>query len=104
MESQDEDLVKRSELTAESTKGRSDTTTFYIDNAKHVAALEKLLSDPLLADLPARPTLQDVETHIALEKGSAMKLKIIQMDRVSYNEESFKLFGHDTVSKRWCLA
>eukprot|EP00850_Spirogloea_muscicola_P014151 SM000100S09378 [mRNA] locus=s100:75438:76642:+ [translate_table: standard] len=39
-----------------------------------------LLEDPVLADLPANPSLRDVDTLIAVEKGSAMKLTVKKLD------------------------
>ncbi|KAG2321462.1 hypothetical protein Bca52824_014675 [Brassica carinata] len=42
--------------------------------------LSQLLADPILADVPRRPTLSDVVTLVSLEKGSAMRLSIIKLD------------------------
>eukprot|EP00270_Netrium_digitus_P011677 TRINITY_DN3727_c0_g4_i2.p1 TRINITY_DN3727_c0_g4~~TRINITY_DN3727_c0_g4_i2.p1 ORF type:complete len:228 (-),score=45.33 TRINITY_DN3727_c0_g4_i2:290-973(-) len=42
--------------------------------------LNSLIADPLLSDLPTNPSLSDVETLLALEKGSALKLHVKRFD------------------------
>ena len=84
MENFEEDSEGDLELSAGNVDDQLKNTTLYVDNESYVAELKKLLGDPLLADLPARPSLHDVDTLIALEKGSAMSLTIIKMDGASY--------------------
>ncbi|RKO92419.1 hypothetical protein BDK51DRAFT_30937 [Blyttiomyces helicus] len=40
------------------------------------SALDALLTDPLLSDLPPNPTLEEVEALIALESGDAFAIRI----------------------------
>ena len=92
MEKLEEDSEGVLELSAGNVEDRLNRNTLCVDEESHVAVLEKLLSDPLLADLPAHPTLHDVDTLIALEKGSAMSLTVIKMDGVSYGKMNPKRF------------
>ncbi|PKA53996.1 hypothetical protein AXF42_Ash016161 [Apostasia shenzhenica] len=52
--------------------------------ARLQSMLSALLDDPVLADVPKRPTLADVDTLINLEKGSAMKITVVKMDHTSF--------------------
>ncbi|XP_078428847.1 ubiquitin-like superfamily protein isoform X2 [Wolffia australiana] len=47
--------------------------------------LSALLSDPILSDVPRRPSLADVETLLSLELGSAMKISVLKMDGSSFD-------------------
>lgn len=51
-----------------------------VSRAKLNSTLASLLSDPVLADVPKKPTLSDVDTLISLELGSAMRLSILRLD------------------------
>lgn len=51
-----------------------------VKRAKLNSTLAALLSDPILADIPKKPTLSDVDTLISLELGSAMRLSILRLD------------------------
>lgn len=47
------------------------------------STLGALLNDPILADVPKRPSLSDVDTLISLELGSAMRITILKLDNTS---------------------
>ncbi|KAJ8467987.1 hypothetical protein OPV22_030539 [Ensete ventricosum] len=47
--------------------------------------LSALLDDPILSDVPKKPTLADVDTLINLELGSAMKISVTKMDNTSFD-------------------
>ncbi|KAG0474877.1 hypothetical protein HPP92_014563 [Vanilla planifolia] len=53
--------------------------------ARLQSMLTALLNDPLLADVPKKPTLADVDILINLELGSAMKITIVKMDDTSFD-------------------
>lgn len=44
--------------------------------------LNKLMQDPLLADLPSEPTVEEVNAQLALEHGRAIVVNVRQMDEV----------------------
>ncbi|XP_020094629.1 U11/U12 small nuclear ribonucleoprotein 25 kDa protein isoform X5 [Ananas comosus] len=46
--------------------------------------LSALLDDPILSDVPKKPSLADVDTLLNLELGSAMKITIVKMDSTSF--------------------
>ena len=50
---------------------------------KKAKVLKALLEDPILADVPKNPTLEDVETLIGLELGSAMRISVSKLDATS---------------------
>lgn len=54
-----------------------------IKKARLHLALATLLDDPILADVPKKPALSDVDTLISLELGSAMRLTILKLDGTS---------------------
>lgn len=58
----------------------------YFRKTRFEPLLEALLSDPLLADVPRRPSLADVETLIGVELGSGMRLTILKMDESSFGQ------------------
>ena len=45
-----------------------------------MALLDALLKDPLLADVPADVTLDEVRTLVALETGQAMRVTVVRYD------------------------
>ncbi|KAI9072475.1 hypothetical protein K1719_045560 [Acacia pycnantha] len=47
--------------------------------------LTSLLEDPILADVPKKPTLADVDTLINLELGSAMRISVLKLDGTSFD-------------------
>ncbi|KAF3787690.1 U11/U12 small nuclear ribonucleoprotein [Nymphaea thermarum] len=51
-----------------------------VKKARLQSILSALLDDPILSDVPKKPTLADVDTLINLEMGSAMKVSILRMD------------------------
>ncbi|KAI0520361.1 hypothetical protein KFK09_007833 [Dendrobium nobile] len=53
--------------------------------ARLQSMLSALLDDPILADVPKKPTVTDVETLINLELGSAMKLTVVKMDNTHFD-------------------
>ncbi|XP_042402269.1 U11/U12 small nuclear ribonucleoprotein 25 kDa protein-like isoform X1 [Zingiber officinale] len=67
---------------AEEDIGYSSITT---KKAQLQSMLSTLLDDPILADVPKKPTLVDVDTLINLELGSAMKITIVKMDNTSFD-------------------
>lgn len=48
------------------------------------STLTALLEDPILADVPKKPTLSDVDTLISLEMGSAMRISILKLGGTSF--------------------
>ena len=48
------------------------------------SVLTTLLEDPILADVPKKPTLADVDTLISLEMGSAMRISVLKLDGTSF--------------------
>ncbi|XAR73287.1 hypothetical protein NMG60_11007205 [Bertholletia excelsa] len=62
---------------------RSVGTGYGSDNIKKArlsSTLAALLDDPILADVPKKPTLSDVDTLISLELGSAMRISVLKLD------------------------
>ncbi|XP_077251631.1 U11/U12 small nuclear ribonucleoprotein 25 kDa protein-like [Tasmannia lanceolata] len=55
-----------------------------VKKARLQSMLSALLDDPVLADVPKKPTLADVDTLISFEMGSAMKLSVLKMDNTSF--------------------
>ncbi|EPS62947.1 hypothetical protein M569_11842, partial [Genlisea aurea] len=51
--------------------------------ARLESTLSDLLADPILADVPKKPSFWDVETLINLELGSAMRISVLKMDATS---------------------
>nr|XP_043612973.1 U11/U12 small nuclear ribonucleoprotein 25 kDa protein isoform X2 [Erigeron canadensis] len=56
-----------------------------VKKAKLNSTLSALLDDPVLADVPKKPTLSDVDTLISLELGSAMRVSVIKLDGTSFD-------------------
>ncbi|KAG0527960.1 hypothetical protein BDA96_06G278400 [Sorghum bicolor] len=52
--------------------------------ARLQSMLAALLDDPILADVPRKPSLADVDTLINLELGSAMRLSVVKLDNTSF--------------------
>ncbi|GKF06921.1 U11/U12 small nuclear ribonucleoprotein 25 kDa protein, partial [Tanacetum coccineum] len=52
-----------------------------VKKAKLNSTLAALLDDPVLADVPRRPTLSDVD----LELGSAMRVSVLKLDQTSFD-------------------
>ncbi|KAH7651156.1 U11/U12 small nuclear ribonucleoprotein 25 kDa protein [Dioscorea alata] len=57
--------------------------------ARLQATLSALLDDPILFDVPRKPTLVDVDTLINMELGSAMKVTVVKMDAASFDVTVF---------------
>ncbi|CAN6481625.1 unnamed protein product [Victoria cruziana] len=55
-----------------------------VKKARLQSILSALLDDPILSDVPKKPTLADVDTLINLEMGSAMKVFILRMDASTF--------------------
>ncbi|KAF7008317.1 hypothetical protein CFC21_023094 [Triticum aestivum] len=53
--------------------------------ARLQSMLAALLDDPILADVPRKPSLADVDTLINLELGSAMRVTVVKLDNTSFN-------------------
>ncbi|XP_010247283.1 PREDICTED: U11/U12 small nuclear ribonucleoprotein 25 kDa protein isoform X2 [Nelumbo nucifera] len=56
-----------------------------IKKARLQSTLSALLDDPILADIPKKPTLTDVDTLISLELGSAMRISVLKMDGTTFD-------------------
>ncbi|GJZ62714.1 U11/U12 small nuclear ribonucleoprotein 25 kDa protein [Tanacetum coccineum] len=56
-----------------------------VKKAKLNSTLAALLDDPVLADVPRKPTLSDVDTLISLELGSAMRVSVLKLDQTSFD-------------------
>lgn len=76
------------QLTAEGRKEETNISLEYSSDMKKArlhSTLVALLNDPVLADIPKKPTLTDVDTLISLELGSAMRISILKMDGSSFD-------------------
>ncbi|MQL74832.1 hypothetical protein Taro_007195 [Colocasia esculenta] len=65
-----------------------DVFTYNSSNSKKArlqSMLSALLSDPILSDVPKKPSIVDVDTLISLELGSAMKISVMKMDNTSFD-------------------
>ncbi|KAM3283079.1 U11/U12 small nuclear ribonucleoprotein 25 kDa protein isoform X1 [Capsicum chacoense] len=87
-------LEMSGDLTMESkqlTEGRKEETNISLEyssdmkKARLHSTLVALLNDPVLADVPRKPTLTDVDTLISLELGSAMRISILKLDGSSFD-------------------
>ncbi|XP_022975474.1 U11/U12 small nuclear ribonucleoprotein 25 kDa protein isoform X2 [Cucurbita maxima] len=66
-----------------SSKEEENVVGYHSTNVKKVrlnSTLTALLDDPILADVPKKPTLLDVDTLISLELGSAMRISVLKLD------------------------
>ncbi|CAL5332075.1 unnamed protein product [Camellia sinensis] len=54
-----------------------------VKKARLHSMLAPLLDDPILADVPKKPALSDVDTVISLELGSAMRISVLKLDHTS---------------------
>jgi U11/U12 small nuclear ribonucleoprotein 25 kDa protein len=52
--------------------------------ARLQSMLSTLLDDPILADVPRKPSPADVDTLINLELGSAMRVAVVKLDNTSF--------------------
>ncbi|XP_048444278.1 U11/U12 small nuclear ribonucleoprotein 25 kDa protein isoform X2 [Pyrus x bretschneideri] len=55
-----------------------------IKKARLQSTLAALVNDPILSDVPKKPTLSDVDTLISLELGSAMRISVLKLDGTSF--------------------
>lgn len=60
-----------------------DYTSSRVKKARLNSKLAALLDDPILSDVPKKPTLSDVDTLINLELGSAMRISVLKLDGTS---------------------
>lgn len=65
------------------------------------STLTALLEDPILADVPKKPTLSDVDTLISLEMGSAMRISILKLDGTSFGSLKLLLFSARHLNKHF---
>ena len=63
-----------------------------VKRARLNSTLTALLDDPILADVPKKPTLSDVDTLISLELGSAMRISVLKFDSTSSGTKRFLLY------------
>ncbi|KAL7244728.1 hypothetical protein ACSBR2_000153 [Camellia fascicularis] len=54
-----------------------------VKKARLHSMLAALLDDPILADVPKKPALSDMDTLISLELGSAMRISVLKLDHTS---------------------
>ncbi|KAJ0678117.1 putative U11/U12 small nuclear ribonucleoprotein 25kDa protein [Helianthus annuus] len=80
------------------------------DNVKKArlnSTLAALLDDPVLADVPKKPTLSDVDTLISLELGSAMRVSVLKLDGTSFGIKlcllHFLLSAYNIINGCWLL-
>ncbi|KAL5720685.1 U11/U12 small nuclear ribonucleoprotein [Ranunculus cassubicifolius] len=69
-------------------KSEDDVVRYNSNTVKKVrlqSTLSALLADPILADVPKKPTLTEVDTLISLEMGSAMRISVAKMDGTSFD-------------------
>ncbi|XP_071733084.1 U11/U12 small nuclear ribonucleoprotein 25 kDa protein-like isoform X2 [Rutidosis leptorrhynchoides] len=59
--------------------------TTNVKKAKLNSTLAALLDDPVLSDVPRKPSLSDVDTLISLELGSAMRVSVLKLDGTSFD-------------------
>ncbi|GFP98245.1 U11/U12 small nuclear ribonucleoprotein 25 kDa protein [Phtheirospermum japonicum] len=62
-----------------------------IKRARLQSTLAALLSDPILADVPNKPSLSDVDVLINLELGSAMRVTVLKLDGTSFEVKVMNL-------------
>ncbi|KAL3514819.1 hypothetical protein ACH5RR_027539 [Cinchona calisaya] len=70
---------------ADTNVGPPEYTSSNVKKARLHSTLAALLDDPLLSDLPKKPTLSDVDTLISLELGSAMRISVLKLDATSFD-------------------
>ncbi|KAL2895436.1 U11/U12 small nuclear ribonucleoprotein 25 kDa protein [Bienertia sinuspersici] len=56
-----------------------------VKKARLNSTLAALLDDPILSDVPKKPSLSDVDTLISLELGSAMRITVLKLDSTSFD-------------------
>ncbi|XP_060184490.1 U11/U12 small nuclear ribonucleoprotein 25 kDa protein isoform X2 [Lycium barbarum] len=82
------DLTTESKQVKEGRKEEANISVEYNSDMKKArlhSTLVALLNDPVLADVPKKPTLTDVDTLISLELGSAMRISILKLDGSSFD-------------------
>jgi len=57
----------------------------YFRRSQFEPLVSTLMEDPVLSDVPKNATLKDIDTLIAVELGSAMKLSILKLDGTSFD-------------------
>nr|DAD35884.1 TPA_asm: hypothetical protein HUJ06_006524 [Nelumbo nucifera] len=70
-----------------------------IKKARLQSTLSALLDDPILADIPKKPTLTDVDTLISLELGSAMRISVLKMDGTTFGGMCGQIFVSPTIMR-----
>ena len=78
-----------------SSKGEDEVGGYNSSNVKKAklqSTLAALLDDPILSDVPKKPTLSDVDTLISLEMGSAMRISVQKLDGTSFGIQSLTVF------------
>jgi hypothetical protein len=60
--------------------------------ARLQSMLAALLDDPILADVPRKPSLGDVDTLINLELGSAMRVTVVKLDNTQFGISQSHIF------------
>ncbi|PIN01922.1 hypothetical protein CDL12_25567 [Handroanthus impetiginosus] len=79
----------KAEEAGTSTTTAIETTLEYDSSSVKMGRLQStlaaLLSDPVLEDLPKKPSLSEVDTLINLELGSAMLITVLKLDGTSFD-------------------
>uniref|UniRef100_M8CAM9 SNRNP25 ubiquitin-like domain-containing protein n=1 Tax=Aegilops tauschii TaxID=37682 RepID=M8CAM9_AEGTA len=73
---------------AGASKAEEEVAAYQSSEAKQArlqSMLAALLDDPILADVPRKPSLADVDTLINLELGSAMRVTVVKLDNTSFD-------------------
>ncbi|GKU90184.1 hypothetical protein SLEP1_g4214 [Rubroshorea leprosula] len=73
------------ELGAKEEENRIGYNSNNVKKARLHSTLAALLDDPILGDVPKKPTLSDVDTLINLELGSAMRISVLKLDCTSFD-------------------
>ncbi|XP_050365048.1 U11/U12 small nuclear ribonucleoprotein 25 kDa protein [Argentina anserina] len=71
--------------TGESSVGLEGYKENNIKKARLQSTLAALINDPILSDVPRKPTLSDVDTLLSLELGSAMRINVLKLDATSFD-------------------
>ncbi|KAG8385645.1 hypothetical protein BUALT_Bualt03G0066600 [Buddleja alternifolia] len=56
-----------------------------VKKARLQSTLAAFLNDPVLSDVPKKPSISDVDTLINLELGSAMRITVLKLDATSFD-------------------
>lgn len=91
------DVVRAEEAGTSTTTGAAvnsapEYNSSSVKKARLQSTLAALLNDPVLADVPKKISLTDVDTIINLELGSAMRISVLKLDGTSFGTSFFFFF------------